>query len=131
MYPLVRPVRPVLLLPDRHQLLEPIDGVPACLEGLRAMGTAHRHRFCEASLNVFYPPLTGGSRAISAPSRNTTSSPANSLWTARADFPTSPASFGQFSARRRRKSPTVAPGGNSTVRVSVPARSRARANKRT
>src|SRR3954451_7604697 len=36
-------VGPVLFLPDRHQFLEPVDGVAARLERLRPVRTADRH----------------------------------------------------------------------------------------
>src|SRR5579862_308861 len=43
MYPLRRPVRPILFLPNRHQLLEPIDGMAASIKRLSAMRATDRH----------------------------------------------------------------------------------------
>ena len=42
--PLAGSVRGVLLLPDRHQFLERVDGVAAGVERLAAVRATHRHR---------------------------------------------------------------------------------------
>ena len=44
MNPFRRAVGPVFFLPDRHQFLEPVDGVAARLERLGAVRTADRDR---------------------------------------------------------------------------------------
>src|SRR5262245_50570555 len=43
MDPLLAPVLPVLLFPDGYELLERVDEPAAGLEGLLAMGAAHRY----------------------------------------------------------------------------------------
>src|SRR5260370_29109024 len=54
MSPFCRSVGPVLFLPDRHQLLEAIDGVPASLERFSPMRAAHRDR----DADLAYPEPT-------------------------------------------------------------------------
>src|SRR5262245_29699110 len=44
MDPLRGPIRPMLLLPDRHELLEPIDGMAAGVERLMPMRATDGHR---------------------------------------------------------------------------------------
>ena len=61
----------------------------------------------------FYPPLTGGSRAISAPSFRSASSVANSASTATAHFAARSARRGYSATSLRRRSATVAPSGSS------------------
>src|SRR5438067_1035947 len=43
MYPFRTAVRPVFLLPDRHEILEPIDGIMTRLKSLGPMRTTDSH----------------------------------------------------------------------------------------
>src|SRR5262245_36807581 len=65
MHPLRLSIRPIFLFPDRHQLLEPIDGVPARFKRLMTMRTTHGHgdadlSHCQMSQPMYERDLTNG-----------------------------------------------------------------------
>src|SRR5262249_35639830 len=68
MHPLAAAVGPVLFLPDRHDFLEPVDGITAGLESLGPMrttdspGTAH-FAHSQVSETVYHHHITHGPTA--------------------------------------------------------------------
>src|SRR5438876_8815615 len=70
MDPFGRSIGPVLFFPDRHELLEAVDGIPARLERCRTMRTAHRDRDADlADLEPTQPMLEHDFAYRPAPAR--------------------------------------------------------------